>query len=85
MRVYYQVISEPYMDIEFDEIYNFISKEHDTNDPIEIQDIFGDNLESYIHEIYQEPFNEADNEGIADYIYDEWVKYINNKTNEKSN
>lgn len=85
MRVYYQLISEPYMDIEFDEIYDHIKNELETNDVEEILDTFGDNLEHYIQKLYASDFLEDDNEGLADHIYNEWVKYINNRTNEKSN
>jgi hypothetical protein len=73
------------MNIEFDEIHDYIKNELETDNAEEILNEFGDNLEHYIQKLYTEDFLEDDNEGIADHIYSEWIKYINNKYNEEFN
>ncbi len=80
MVIYYQVISEPYMDISFDIIFKYI-KDALKSDNLElIKNDFINNIEGYLWNIYSlTDFIEEDNEYAVEIITDKWDEYIKEK------
>lgn len=80
MVIYYQVISEPYMDISFDVIFKYIKDALKSDDLKLIEEEFLNNIESYLWDIYGlTDFIEEDNEYVAEHISEKWEEYIKNK------
>lgn len=80
MVIYYQVISEPYMDISFDVIFKYVKDALKSNDLELIKEDFIDNIEGYLWNIFGlTDFIEEDNEDVVELIIEKWEEYIKNK------
>lgn len=80
MVIYYQVISEPYMDISFDVIFKYVKDALKSDDLELIKEDFINNIEGYLWNIYGlTDFIEEDNEYAVEIITDKWDKYIKEK------
>lgn len=80
MVIYYQVISEPYMDISFDVIFKYVKDTLKSDDLELIKESFIDNIEGYLWNIYNlTDFIEDDNEYVVELITEKWKEYIKNK------
>lgn len=80
MVIYYKVISEPYMDIDFDEIFKYVKNALKSDDLELIKEDFIDNIEGYLWNIYElTDFIEEDNDYAVELIIEKWEKYIKNK------
>lgn len=91
MEFYYTVSEEKMANIDFKDIYNIqISDFLDDRyfDPKDIElakgylfDDFGDNTEDYLYRIGLDDFNECNNEGLLDIIWQEYGKWLDDNYN----
>lgn len=80
MVIYYQVISEPYMDISFDVIFKYVKDALKSDDLELIKNDFIDNIEGYLWNIYNlTDFIEEDSDFVVELIIEKWEEYIKNK------
>ena len=72
-----EVITTMNLSINFEDVYKLVSEDIKTNDAWDIQEAFGDNLESYLRELYGDKFtNVTLDDWISDTIYNDFYKYL---------
>ena len=65
------------LSINFEDVYKLISEDIKTNDAWEIQEVFGDNLESYLRKLYRDKLgNVTLDEWTSDTIFNDFYKYL---------
>ena len=65
------------LSINFEDVYKLVSEDIKTNDAWEIQCAFGDNMESYLLELYGDKLaNVTLDDWISDTIFNNFYKYL---------
>lgn len=72
-----EVITTVNLSIDFEDVYKLVSENIKTNDAWEIQEAFGDNLESYLRGLYGDKLaNVTLGEWTSDTIFNDFYKYL---------
>ena len=72
-----EVITTVNLSINFEDVYKLVSEDIKTNNAWEIQEAFGDNLESYLRKLYGDKLgNVTLDELTSDTIFDDFYKYL---------
>ena len=72
-----EVITTVNLSIDFEDVYKLVSENIKTNDAWEIQEAFGDNLESYLRGLYGDKLaNVTLDEWTSDTIFNDFYKYL---------
>lgn len=72
-----EVITTVDLSINFEDVYKLVSEDIKTNNAWEIQEAFGDNIESYLRELYGDKLaNVTLEEGLYNIIADDFDTYV---------
>ena len=87
MEVWYDLITKEKLDIDFEDIYNYVIDENGFDARTALCDIFEDfanNTEYYIQQYYTGNFIEDDNQWLCEDIVDKWEEWLKEKFNVSS-
>ena len=79
------VVSTRDYSVDFEKIYNAVTREEGTNDLDCISDAFGDNVEYYLKKIYDYDFNDVDETSMnifIEMITNDFYDYVNSLNHE---
>ena len=74
MKFFYNEVTEKSLDINFDKLYEIISKE-----TIDIYNEFCDNIDEYLKELYQVEIDFEFNQYFYEQLLDAWEEYLDKK------
>lgn len=86
MKYWYEVITLEFVDIDFQEVFDFIKKESNITDIDELYYEFIDNMGYYIRSIYkytEDTLVSEDNDNFFDEVQKGWEKFLEEKYNYK--
>lgn len=83
MKYWYEVITLKFVDIDFQEVFDFIKKESNITDIDELYYEFIDNMAHYITSIYKYTestlVDDGDNDNFFDEVQKGWEKFLEEK------
>jgi hypothetical protein len=82
MKYWYEVITLEFVDIDFQEVFDFIKKESNLTDIDDLYYEFIDNMGYYIRSIYKhtdENLVSEDNDNFFDEVQKGWEKFLEEK------
>ena len=86
MKYWYEVITLEFVDIDFQEVFDFIKKEEQLSELYDIYVEFIDNMGYYIRSIYKhtdENLVDGDNDCFFNEVQEGWDKFLEEKYNYK--
>lgn len=82
MKYWYEVITTEFVDIDFQEVFDFIKKEEQLSELYDIYVEFIDNMGYYIRSIYKHTDDDlvnGDNDNFFDEVQKGWEKFLEEK------